>query len=373
MLATRQDYTGPMDVIPVADPNIFSDAQRFAQMQVVADRALQHPDQYDARKVEEMILNQTRIPDAKNLLAPSPVPEEMHSVNENAAMAMGRPVAAFPEQDHLAHIQVHMDFAMSPALGQLSAIAPKFLTQITDHIGQHVALWYVASMYHAGSAAVGKPLEKYMGTKNAEADAELDRLMAKISPKAAEAASQHFASLGQELQQLSQLAQQYKPQPPQDNSAQVANINAQAKAQSDQLRAQTEAQKLQAAQQATAAKIQSGEKVVQLRSAAEMQKQQLSGQQQMQNAAVSAQAEAQRTAQQAALALREQAQKALAAGQLQEQKDAAAGDRQVQDNEVKTQINEADNNTALTIAASELAGGHRSSVSATCGRCCAPT
>ena len=45
-----------MDVVPVSDPAIFSETQRFAQIQAIMERARLMPQMYDARKVEEMFL-----------------------------------------------------------------------------------------------------------------------------------------------------------------------------------------------------------------------------------------------------------------------------------------------------------------------------
>mgnify|MGYP007122134859 FL=1 len=53
-LASRADFEGPMDVVPVSDPNIFSEAQRYAQVQAVAQRAQMLPQLYNLRKVEEI-------------------------------------------------------------------------------------------------------------------------------------------------------------------------------------------------------------------------------------------------------------------------------------------------------------------------------
>jgi hypothetical protein len=330
VLASRRDYNGPMDVIPVGDPNIFSDAQRFAQMQVVADRATQKPDLYDARKVEEGILKMTRIPDATSYLQPSQQPDEMNAVNENTAMAMGRPVMAYPEQDHLAHLQVLLDFARSPVLGQLPNIAPKFMELAIDHAGQHVALWYASAMYHAGSAAVEQKLELLMNTKDPEANKELDRLLATISPAAVKAANQHFGTYQQILAELQQIADKYKPQPQGDNSTQVAQIGAEtAKAVAGQR------------SQDVASTNQSREKVVSINAATRLQE--LRAKQQ---------GDAGKTQATAAQNLA-----------LQTQKDNAAGQRQQDSDRVKVLTNEQDNSTALTIAASELAAGHKADVS----------
>jgi chaperonin GroES len=60
------DFDGPMDVIPVSDPAIFSETQRFAQTQAIMQRAQTMPQMYDARKVEEMFLRNMKVPAAKS-------------------------------------------------------------------------------------------------------------------------------------------------------------------------------------------------------------------------------------------------------------------------------------------------------------------
>ena len=92
-LGTRRKE-GTSTYYKIADPEVFSDVQRFAQIQLVAARAAAMPQLYDLRKVEELILSRTKIPDAKGLLLPEMKPSEMNQVNENAAIARERLVQA---------------------------------------------------------------------------------------------------------------------------------------------------------------------------------------------------------------------------------------------------------------------------------------
>jgi hypothetical protein len=64
------------------------------------------------RKVEERILETLKIPNSKELLAPSVEPKEQNAVNENVGDD-GRPIVAFPEQDHIAHLKTHLAYMMS--------------------------------------------------------------------------------------------------------------------------------------------------------------------------------------------------------------------------------------------------------------------
>jgi len=61
-------------------------------------------------------------------------------------MSMGRPAAAYPDQDHLAHIKVHLAYAQDPNYGGSPLIGPVFSVHALEHIKQHLTLHYLQSM-----------------------------------------------------------------------------------------------------------------------------------------------------------------------------------------------------------------------------------
>lgn len=238
-VALARDFKGPLDVIPVADPEIFSDAQRFAQIQMVAQRAAMYPQLYDARKVELLILNRTKLPNAEELLIPAPVPEEMNAVNENVAMSLGRPTAAFPEQDHLAHLQVLFDFASSPLLGSSQLIAPAFAPAALQHAKEHILLYYANTFAKQLESETSVALDKLMSERDTETRAELDKTLAAMSPEITQGVARQFEKAQPLLQQLQTMAEQFaQTMQPQDPRLAAAQIKAQSDAQKTQARSQ---------------------------------------------------------------------------------------------------------------------------------------
>ena len=241
----RSDFEGPMDVVPVSDPNIFSEAQRYAQVQAVSQRAMALPQIYDLRKVEERILSQLKIPNPKELLLPAPKPHEMNAVNENVAASLGRPVSAFPEQDHLAHIQVHLDYLMSPVLGSSLLMAPTFIPIMMNHIKEHIALWYATHVFEVASTAAGQDISEFQKIKNPKVQKEFDQFLAATSQKVVPDANQAFQAIPQIIQQAMQIMQQLQGQNAPMDPAQAMMAETQRKAQADQINAQLEQAKLQ--------------------------------------------------------------------------------------------------------------------------------
>jgi hypothetical protein len=314
VMALRKDFQAPLDVVPVSDPQIFSDVQRFAQIQMVAQRSAGNP-LYDQRKVEEMILERTKIPNAKELLIPQPKAEEMNAVNENVAASLGRPIAAFPEQDHLAHIQVHLDFLQSEYFGYLAVIAPNFVPAMLSHLREHVVLWYVneaVRMIEDGVKDSGMTVDQIMKERDPMVQQELDRLLAQGSPKLIAAGAKAFAQLPQIVAKALQVQQQYAQQP-QDPAIQVATIQK-----------QTEEAKIAAKKE----EVQVKEQAV---TAREQQKQQA----------------------QAA----EKQQRIITDKEIAEFKERHADARNQTDNQVRERMNQQDNLTAMTIAAAEIEEG----------------
>ena len=245
LLVKRSDFDGPMNVVPVSDPNIFSEAQRFAQVQAVMQRAKEMPQLYDLRKVEIMFLERLKVPQGKDLLVPAPKPLELNAVNENIAATMRRPIVAFPEQDHLAHLQVHLDFLTNPIFGNNKAIGPAFIPAMLDHIKEHMVLWYASQIYHEASDAAQVDIGEIQKDATTEEKQSLDKLLATTSQVVTKQSQEAFQQIPQIIDQAIQTLQQMQPPPPQDPSVQIAQQQLQNQQAKNEANAQTAQAKLQ--------------------------------------------------------------------------------------------------------------------------------
>jgi hypothetical protein len=215
----REDFKRNSDIIPVSDPHIFSETQRVAQMQSVLQLSTQFPAIFDQRAVVARMLKQLKIPNSNELIPNASKPAEMNAAQENSAMALGRPAFAYPRQDHLAHIQAHLAFALDPNLGMNNLIAPKYIPQVLEHIKQHMMLWYTNQMQTYVTGDTGVKIDNYENSKLVK---EIDRAIAVASDHVKLDTQQVFQGVMPALQQLGQFMQQFKPPaPPMDGEAQA--------------------------------------------------------------------------------------------------------------------------------------------------------
>jgi hypothetical protein len=300
------DFDGPMDIVPISDPNIFSETQRFVQIQAIMQRAAMMPTMYDQRKVEEMFLRTMKI-EEKDLLQPPPGSEDMDPVSENVAASMARPIYVLPRQDHIAHMKVHMAFLKSPMFGANPAIQKNYIWLIASHMRDHLLNYYLTEAHEA----VDQAQKQHLIQDDAEQQAQI---ILRVQQIIEQQLGQQFA---QELAQLDQAAEQFKPQPPAppDNTMQVAQLNAQIQGQALQQRAQSDQAKL--AQQA------------------QIEQQKLADRQQ-------------------------DRQEKL---QQEQMRQMAEDQRTNADLQVRERMNTADNQTAMHLAAAEIASGERVAVS----------
>jgi hypothetical protein len=327
-LATREDFEGPLDVVPVSDPNIFSEAQRFAQVQAVAQRSAQLPQLYDQRAVEERILDTLKIPNPEKLLLPPTTPKEQNAVNENATASLGKPVVAFPAQDHIAHLKTHLAYMMNPVLGQNPIIAPAYLPIMLNHLKEHISLWYVSTVLELAEEVAGEDITDMMKElKKPEERQAFDRMLAEASQTVTEQANNVFKSLPPVIQQVQQMIQQLQqPGMPQDPRLAVEQQKLQAQQQRDQAQMQLEGQKMQSQMQLEGQKM-----------AAQAQQDQIEAQL--------------------------QAQKLQIETQLEQMKQDREDQRKKAELDARMSMNLQDNQTAMQLAAAEIASGERFDVS----------
>ena len=142
-----RDFAYNNDVRPVSDPNIFSETQRLAQNQAILQMATSAPPgMFDIRAAYRRVLNQLKVPNIDEIL-PNPLgAKESNPALENVSMTMGRPAAAYPDQDHISHIKIHLEYAANPAYGGNPVIGPSYAPLALEHIKQHLTLHYLQSM-----------------------------------------------------------------------------------------------------------------------------------------------------------------------------------------------------------------------------------
>ena len=295
---TAEDFEKNSDVIPVSDPNIFAESQRYAQVQTLAARAQANPDLYNRLAVEKRIMKQIKLPDINEVLPDPKEVQEMNPALENVAMTLAKPVGAYPSQDHLAHIQVHLDYAKDPMYGANPIMAPTFIPGMLEHLKQHLTLWYLGAMDKYASDALSEPFDIL---KVQPIIQEAQQLLAASSQHVHMDSQEQFSGVVPVMQQMLQTIQQLKAQQtPTDPSVQALvqtqMAETQRKAAYDQGRMQLDTAKLQADvqakqeknvadQQIKAADITGNIGLLTLEQQHEMQKQQLAAKQQQEMAA----------------------------------------------------------------------------------------
>ena len=349
------DFDGPMDIIPVSDPAIFSETQRFAQIQAIMQRAQAMPQMYDLRKVEEMFLRVMKVPD--DILVELPGKEDVDPVSENVSATMGQPIYVVPKQDHMAHIKAHLAFLQSPLFGKNPIITRTFLYPMAMHLRDHLLNYYLAQAHEAVITATNKNIILPEGQQEIGIVLQVQQLI-----------EQQMQGFEQMLAQIGQEAQQYAPQPPMppDNTMQVAQINAQTQQQIAQQRVQADMQKAQQSMQLAQAKMQQEGQYKQL--ALQQNTQLEQARMQLENAKMQFEMAKLQAAQQgqqvdAQMSMQQNAQKLQAQQQLEQFRQMQENQRTEATNQARAAMNAADNETAMRLAAAEIMSGEKVALS----------
>jgi len=248
-----RDFAENNDIRPVSDPNIFSETQRLAQAQAVLQMANAAPQLYDLRAAHRRVLKQLKVPAINEILPDPDGIKESNPALENVAMSMGRPAAAYPDQDHMAHIKVHLAYAQDPNYGGSPLIGPSFAPQALNHIKQHLTLHYLQSMRnYVAKAADGTDTlhlheEKPLTTEDQQALALASQLVTQDSQMAFQESQPALMELVQKVQQLHQarIEQAAMADPTANMLMKTQMAETQRKAQESQQNLQNEIQKQQ--------------------------------------------------------------------------------------------------------------------------------
>ena len=150
-----KDFDDRVDIIPVSDPNIFSQAQRITLAQTEIQLAMQAPEIHNMYEVYRRMYEALNVRDIDSILLPPSSTEIIPKdpAQENIDTFAGTILKAFEGQDHQAHIMAHMVFGATPMVSQI----PKIAMDLQKHVMEHVQIQAMEQATQAFQQQSGRP------------------------------------------------------------------------------------------------------------------------------------------------------------------------------------------------------------------------
>ena len=130
------DFDDRVDILPVADPNIYSQTQRISMAQAQLQLAQSNPKMHNMYQAYRSMYEAFGIKNINAILPPPQQPIPMDPSLEHILSISGKPFQAFPGQDHKAHIDAHLSF-MSISMVQNNPMA---MMGLQKNILEHISL-----------------------------------------------------------------------------------------------------------------------------------------------------------------------------------------------------------------------------------------
>jgi len=132
----QSDFDDRVDIVPVADPNIFSQTQRITVAQSELQLAMSNPQMHNIYHAYKHMYEALGVKDIDTLLPPPMPPQPLDPATENVMALGGKKFQAFPKQDHQAHMKAHLRF-MGTTICRNN---PKALASLQTNCMQHIQL-----------------------------------------------------------------------------------------------------------------------------------------------------------------------------------------------------------------------------------------
>jgi hypothetical protein len=128
------DFSAEVDILPVSDPNIFSQTQRIGMAQTQLQLAQSNPQIHDIYQAYRSMYEAIGVKNVNAILPPPVQPQPLDPVLEEIAAMGMKPIQAFPGQDHKAHIDSHLSFMQSNTVQNNPAIMGALQKNILERI-----------------------------------------------------------------------------------------------------------------------------------------------------------------------------------------------------------------------------------------------
>ena len=132
----QTDFDDRVDILPVADPNIFSQTQRISLAQTELQLATSNPQMHNMYQAYRNMYEALGVKDIDTLLVKPEQPQPIDPALENIMALSGKNFQAFPGQDHRAHITSHLNFMAT----NIARNNPVVMAAMEKNIFEHISL-----------------------------------------------------------------------------------------------------------------------------------------------------------------------------------------------------------------------------------------
>ena len=277
-LIKQADFDERIDIVPVADPNIFSMTQRISLAQTELQLAMSNPQMHNMYESYRKMYEALGIKNIDQLLPPPPQPQPKDPALEHIdAMGM-KPFQAYRNQDHRAHITAHMNFMATNFARNNPPIMAALEKNIFEHISlmaqEHIELEFAKQIMEMQQA-------QQQGMQGPEAQQQMQQLNLTMEARKAVLIAEYTAEF---MEQEKQITSMLDSDPLIKLKAQELDLKAQddyRKKQETEARINLDKSKLLQARDLTEQKLEQNEDLAELRADTSLVKQEMSNQAKM--------------------------------------------------------------------------------------------
>ena len=198
----QQDFDDRVDIVPISDPNIFSQSQRVTLAQELLQMVQSNPEIHGPLGIYEAYRRMYAALGVDNvdaLLQPPPdnTPKPQDAGLENAGLLMGQPAQAFPEQNHQAHLDTHKSLFLTTIVKE----SPQVQALIISHCMQHLQFMAMQQAQEQMPPEIQQQIQQIQGQMQQVSPEEAQQIQQQIQMVTEQFSAQIMAKLANEFLQ----------------------------------------------------------------------------------------------------------------------------------------------------------------------------
>ena len=260
------DFDEKIDILPVSDPTIFSMSQRVTLAQTQLQLAQAAPQMHNMYEAYRRMYQAMGVQNVDAILPVPTPPQPMDPGMENGSALLGKPLQAFRNQNHMAHIDSHRAFFSSILVKNNL----RTMTLLESHIMEHVSIQAREEVEQEMKEDLQKVAQQYGGQVPQEEQVKLQEL---LESKVAETITEMTEKMIEEEQEMLSSQGEDPLISLKQQEIQLRAADLQRKSQLDQANLEMDAAKLEQNEKLTKEKIESQEDIAQLRANVNLSKQ----------------------------------------------------------------------------------------------------